>query len=132
MLGLKPMKKKSSLLLIEDDQMLGPLYSALLTEKYNVVWVTRCDQALTQLESQKFDLILLDVMLPDMSGIDFFNQFPAKNCHTVFLTNLNHGSFRQRIIDSGAQGVIIKSEHTPDTFMTTVQQFLTQSLHTTT
>jgi len=70
------------LLLVEDDTSLGYLLTEYLKMKgMDVVWVQRAAEVLPLLEEQVFDLLILDVMMPDMDGFSLGQQiherFPA-------------------------------------------------------
>lgn len=121
------MQKAHSLLLIEDDQTLGKLYESLLQEDgYRVCWHQSALPALDQIAQQEFDLILLDVMLPEMSGLEALEKLGTKSQSTVMLTNLDHSRVLSEVTRNGALGYIIKSEHTPDSFLLKVSDFLTK------
>jgi two-component system OmpR family response regulator len=63
--------KNKKLLLIEDDEQMADLLSRFLEEqKMKVSHVTRPSQALIILEVEKFDLIILDLSLPEMDGLE--------------------------------------------------------------
>lgn len=70
------------LLLVEDDTSLGYLLSEYLKMKgMEIVWVERAAEVLPLLEEQVFDLLILDVMMPDLDGFSLGEQiherFPA-------------------------------------------------------
>ncbi|PKP39617.1 MAG: DNA-binding response regulator [Bacteroidetes bacterium HGW-Bacteroidetes-13] len=63
------MNHAHTILLVEDDQDLGYLLSEYLKMKgFGIVWKTSGKEALKSLEIQKFDLCILDIMLPEMDG----------------------------------------------------------------
>jgi diguanylate cyclase (GGDEF)-like protein/PAS domain S-box-containing protein len=70
--------EKPRLLLVDDEpRLLSSLYELLRPFDYNMVTATNGAEALTQLTKMRFDLILLDLRLPDMSGhqiMDFINE----------------------------------------------------------
>lgn len=63
------------ILLVEDDPAIAePLQYALSRENWQVVWHMTAQGALSSLQQQAFDFIILDVGLPDMSGFDLCRQ----------------------------------------------------------
>lgn len=59
------------IILVEDDHSLGYLLSEYLTMKgFDMTWVKKGGECLPKLNSNKFDLAILDVMLPDIDGFD--------------------------------------------------------------
>ncbi|AOW21549.1 response regulator transcription factor [Urechidicola croceus] len=75
------MKKKYNILLVEDDTSLGYLLSEYLKMKnFNIVWEVDSTNALSLVNEEDFDLIILDVMMPQLDGFSLAKmikeQFP--------------------------------------------------------
>ncbi len=86
------MSKK--ILLVEDDEFLHELYLDLLTaEKYEVTGAKDGKTAYEKMKENTWDLVLLDVMLPEMTGFQIIDRLTAEQvkltCPIVFLTNLD-------------------------------------------
>ena len=86
-----PSLARSRILMIDDEAAVGRSIRLLLSPDHEVVNVTRALDGLAQLEAgQTFDMILCDVMMPEMSGIELFAQlqarFPSYTQRTVFMT----------------------------------------------
>ena len=80
------------ILLVEDEEALRDnLKLNLEFENYKVVAVERGDQALDRFRKEKFDLILLDVMLPEINGFDVLKIIRLENTTipVLFLTAKN-------------------------------------------
>ena len=88
------------ILLVEDDQDLIELMSKKLEmEGFDVIKVETGQDALDAL-SQKPDLVLLDILLPDIDGLTVLNEIAThkdtKNIPVIILSNLaDHGSMEQ-------------------------------------
>lgn len=81
--------RKNKILLVEDDDSLGYLLSEYLKIKaFEVLWAQTGKKALQLIEEQDHDLIILDVMLPDIDGFTLANQLKIKypKIPFIFLT----------------------------------------------
>ena len=119
-------RRLCSVLLIEDDSLLGPLYTGLLMEQgYNVVHVHSAAEAKQSVKRNTFDLVLLDIMLPEMSGLEYFSALTREtSALIVVLSNLDQETVRQKMLALGATGYILKSEHTPESFIHVVREYI--------
>ena len=78
--------KKNKILLVEDDDSLGYLLSEYLKIKdFEVFWAQTGKKALELIEEQIHDLIILDVMLPDIDGFTLANKLQAKYPEIPFI-----------------------------------------------
>lgn len=98
-------------LLIEDDTILGAaVRDQIRADGHSVDWVTRLDEAGDHLASASYDLILLDLMLPDGRGIPFLRGLRAKRDVTpvIILTALDQISDRIEGLNAGADDYMVK------------------------
>lgn len=98
-------------LLIEDDTILGAaVRDQIRADGHSVDWVTRLDDAGDHLASASYDLILLDLMLPDGRGIPFLRSLRARQDVTpvVILTALDQISDRIEGLNAGADDYMVK------------------------
>lgn len=98
-------------LLVEDDISLGSgLQTALKPEGYTVDWLTDGLQALHALETESFDLVILDLGLPRLDGISVLKQTRAQGKALPVLVLTARDSIENRIegLDSGADDYLIK------------------------
>ena len=103
--------KKKYLLMVEDTASVAVLYRSYLTPlDININIVTTGRDALTSLDQQEPDLILLDLRLPDMTGMDVLNavKMSHPNVPVIFMTA--HGSIDTAVqaMRYGAQDFLIK------------------------
>lgn len=99
------------ILLIEDDTILGAaVRDQIAADGHSVDWVTRLDSAQDALNVAGFDLVLLDLMLPDGRGIPFLRALRARGSVTpvIVLTALDRISDRIEGLNAGADDYLIK------------------------
>src|SRR3989344_6700117 len=118
------------ILVVEDDEFLRELYEELLKgEGYDVTVAVDGDEGLTQMAAGGFELVLLDIMLPKMDGLEILRHMkdkPAKQANgpVVLLTNLGQDSIIKEGFALGASGYLIKSAMNPDQVLSEVKVFL--------
>jgi two-component system phosphate regulon response regulator PhoB len=102
-----------SLLLVEDDRSLGAtLQDRLSLEGYQVSWVETKQRALKKLGEGLWDLIILDVGLPDGSGFELARHVKANTSLPVmFITALGTAENRLEGFEIGAEEFIPKPFH---------------------
>ena len=99
------------ILLIEDDTILGAaIRDHIAADNHSVDWVTRLDAAGDHLDSAVYDLVLLDLMLPDGRGIAFLRALRRRGSVTpvVILTALDQISDRIAGLNAGADDYMTK------------------------
>ncbi|OGY22046.1 MAG: hypothetical protein A2126_04755 [Candidatus Woykebacteria bacterium GWB1_45_5] len=118
------------ILVIEDDQFLRELYDELLREEgYEVDLAPDGQSGLNKLLKGGYHLVLLDIMLPKMDGLEILRQVKDKrpeqpNGPIVLLTNLGQDSIIKEGFNLGASGYLIKSAMNPDQVLSEVKVFL--------
>ncbi|MFG1344028.1 response regulator transcription factor [Xanthobacter autotrophicus DSM 431] len=98
-------------LLVEDDPILGmAVRDQLVADGHSADWVTRLDEAVAALHAAVFELVLLDLMLPDGRGSDFLKQMRAAGDVTpvMVLTARDQISDRIAALDAGADDYLVK------------------------
>ncbi len=99
------------ILLIEDDTVLGAaVRDQIAGDGQSVDWVTRLDAAGDALRATAYDLLLLDLMLPDGRGIGFLKSLRARGEVTpvIILTALDQVSDRIEGLNAGADDYLVK------------------------
>jgi DNA-binding response OmpR family regulator len=99
------------LLLVEDDLMIGESVLDLLrAEGYAVDWVKDGEMADTALDSQAYDLVLLDLGLPRRDGLAVLRRLRARKDRTPVLIATARDAIAQRVegLDMGADDYIVK------------------------
>lgn len=98
-------------LLIEDDAVLGAaIHDQIQSDGHSVDWVRRLDRAGEALVAAAYDLVLLDLMLPDGLGIPFLRAMRGRGDVTpvVILTALDQVSDRISGLNAGADDYMVK------------------------
>ena len=97
-------------LLVEDDAILGKAVRDHIAASHCLDWVTRLDAAREHLDSAAYDLILLDLMLPDGLGVGFLRKLRAAGSvvPVIILTALDQISDRIEGLDAGADDYMVK------------------------
>lgn len=102
-------------LIIEDDTFLQGLAANKLGQNdFDVSTASTGEEALTQLVENQFDVILLDLMLPDISGFDILKNLKDSGRETpvIVFSNLSDDANIKNAIDLGAIEYLIKSNFT--------------------
>lgn len=104
---------EAKLLLVEDDSSLGEtLKERLEKESYAVTWAQSFASAMAKIKSTRFDLVILDVSLPDGSGFDLGKEIRAtSSVPFLFMTALSTAENRLAGYEMGAEEFIPKPFH---------------------
>ncbi len=117
-----------SILLVDDDAAIRDLYQQLLVGAgYTVDTATEGKTALEKIAKNSYDLVLLDIMMPQIDGIgvlDTLNEKKLKHAPILFMTNLLNDPATKEAVNKGAVGLVIKVNLEPDQFLATIQQVL--------
>lgn len=112
-------KSYMKILLIEDDPLMVKLYQKVFQrEGYEVETAERGLAGLQKAKVGKPDLILLDIMMPEMDGFEVMTKLKEDqttvNIPIIALTNLSGEQDAQKALQMGAKKYIVKSEHDPN------------------
>lgn len=104
--------KSHSILLVEDNEDLLQLMTKLLKRDYNIFTALNGKEGIVIVENEDIDLIVSDIMMPEMDGIEFCkyvkNNLDTSHIPVVLLTAKSKEEDRIEAYDSGADGFIIK------------------------
>jgi len=106
-------------LIVEDEQDIRELYSEILRDAgYEVAEAWDGEVGLKSALSGKFDMILLDIMLPKIDGLHILKEIKKKpelaKIPVILLTNMGADAVIKEAFTLGAEAYVIKSEYTPD------------------
>jgi CheY-like chemotaxis protein len=119
----------AKILLAEDDLFLRDIYIETLDiEGFEVTAAADGQQAFEALIIGGWDLVLLDVIMPKLSGVQVLKQVRDKSPkklakHIVFMTNSDINDDLNEVIDM-TDGFLMKSAFTPDQLVTQVKLYL--------
>ena len=110
--------EKKKILIVEDDNFVAEVYLAKLSEMgYETVLAQNGEDGLAQLKKGKIDLILLDILMPIMNGIEMLEEVKKneewKNIPVILLTNIGEKESIQKVRELGVKDYLIKSHFTP-------------------
>ena len=105
-------------LCVEDEQFISELYErAMKKAGYDVKMVRSGLEGLAEAKTNTYDIILLDIMVPDMLGVDVLEklrrEMPELKAKVIISTNLEQDEKTRETIEKQADGYIIKAEVTP-------------------
>jgi|LakMenEpi03Aug12_release.lakeMendotaPanAssembly.Ray.scaffolds.fasta_scaffold183486_2 DNA-binding response OmpR family regulator len=104
-------KKSASILLVEDDLDIAlVMESWLRSQRYSVQVAKSGEEALQILQDSKFDILILDWMLPGITGLQVCQQVrkDRDNCLIIMLTNKADVTEKELALDSGADDYLTK------------------------
>jgi DNA-binding response OmpR family regulator len=103
---------KPRILLVEDDVTLGEGLRKSLSKNYEVDWAPLFTEAKERLATKSYELVILDLGLPDGFGMDLVSLIPdRKKTALLFLTAQNDPETRVRSYELGAEEFIPKPFH---------------------
>jgi DNA-binding response OmpR family regulator len=121
------------ILLVEDEEILRDAYNTLLVSEGFKVDIARDGrEALTMCAERKYDLILLDLMMPELDGIGFLQQANLKKespkTKVIVFSNLSIGNNIQDAISFGADSYILKSDFSPKELIKAINRVCPKSV----
>lgn len=101
-----------SILVVDDNKVNLASAKTVLSDEYKIIAVTKGQQALTYLESNDCDIVLLDIKMPDMDGFEVLEKIRGlernQNIPVIFLTADNDAETESRGLRAGAVDFIAK------------------------
>lgn len=125
--GTYPIMTKT-ILVIEDDYYLSRLYQRTLSHAgFSITMIEDATQGLRAARDHTPDLILLDIIMPKMNGIDVLKQLKeektTKNIPVIMLSNLEQDDLIEKSLKMGANGYWVKVVMPPKDLILYVQEF---------
>lgn len=119
----------AKVLIVEDDPLMSRMYQKIFSfEKHEVMVANDGEDALVKVRSFLPTIILLDIMMPKLNGLQVLEKLKAdpdtKKIPVVMLTNLAGQQDAETALTKGAVKYIVKSEHDPKEVETMVKEIL--------
>ena len=118
-----------TILCVEDDRFIGEMYVRSLQKAgYDVTWVVDGNDGLVAARNQNFDLIILDLMLPEQRGDQILGALRNNNVDLVpnskilIMTNFEQDEASRKSVMSRVDGYLIKADITPRNLIEVVKQ----------
>lgn len=119
----------AKILVIEDDPRLEITYDTIFQRHgHTVVRAHDGEEGLSKAESENPDIILLDMLMPKLNGIEFLKQFDVKNKHPnakiIVFSNMDSSDLQQQAADLGVTRYEVKSRFSPSELAQLVNETL--------
>ncbi len=118
-----------TILIIEDDRFIGEMYVRSLKKAgYEIDWMVDGNDGLIAARNKPYDLILLDVMLPERRGTEILEALRGgaedliPNTKVIVLTNFEQDDESRMAMEKRADGYLIKAEITPSKLISVIVQ----------
>jgi len=123
------MSDKKTILLVEDDVFVSDIYQTKISsEGYEVILAENGLEAIKKLEKSIPDLILLDIIMPYMDGMETLRKIKSEEkwikIPIILLTNLSDKEKIEEALGVGADDFLIKSHFTPSEVISKVNMLL--------
>lgn len=117
----QPTTQGRTVLCIEDERFISELYTRALTKNgYKVNVEADGNKGLAAAQTNQYDIILLDLMVPNLTGIEILNalrdpsRVPPIRSKIIITTNLEQRDAVRDDIQKKADGYLVKAELTPN------------------
>lgn len=122
--------QKPRLLVVDDESIVLDIVQSFLDSYFEVEAISDPLMALKILKTRKFDLILVDIKMPKMSGLEFMSKIPEKNKQTPTVALTGHARSDQEVEQAkklGASAVVFKPLPSRDVFVSQLVDVLAQA-----
>ena len=117
-----------TVLCVEDDRFIGEMYTRSLKKAgYDVDWVIDGNDGLIAARNKKYDVILLDIMLPERRGNDILEALRGKenlipDSKIIVLTNFEQDDATKVEMEKHVDAYLIKAEITPKKLISVIEE----------
>jgi len=123
-----PESKKKILIAEDEKAMAGVLIHKLNANGIQTLHVDSGDQVIPNLQQDNFDLLLLDLMMPEMDGFDVLKKMQELKITTpvIVMSNLGQAEDILKVETYGVKDYLIKSSLTPAEILDYIKNYLNQ------
>lgn len=117
------------ILIVEDDPMIAEIYSKKFGQAgFEATIAEDGRQVLKDVSKENFDVVLLDLVLPEMSGLDILTELKSgkysREMKVIIFSNLSEPGDKEKAFEKGADGYIAKTQFSPSDLVKEIQRML--------
>ena len=124
---IKRMPKNKTILMIEDEEVISSMYETKLKQEgYDVLIANDGAEGLKLAQEKKCNIILLDVILPQIDGFSVLEEIRKKDKKTpvIMLTNLGTPEDKEKGDKFGATDYLVKASLTPAQISAKIKKYI--------
>lgn len=119
------------ILLVDDDAFLRDMYATKFSEKgFSIEVAETADVAITRLRENEYDVVLLDMIMPGMTGVEALDIIKKEKLGgdpiCIVLSNQSEEQDKSSALAAGAKGYIVKAELIPSEVVEAVVKIVTE------
>ncbi len=118
-----------TVLIVEDDRFIGEMYVRSMQKAgYDVDWMIDGHDGLVAARNKVYDLLILDIMLPEMRGNEILHELRGgegddiPQSRVIVMTNFEQDDASRIAMEHDADAYLIKAEITPRKLLETIEQ----------
>lgn len=126
------MEIKSKVLVVEDEKPLAKiLENELQASGFNTKYASNGKEAIDLLANEKFDVILLDLLMPVMDGFQVMDELSKRGDRTpvIVITNLGQAEDKAKVTSLGAKEYLIKTDTPMAELIQRVKSFVEENIN---
>jgi DNA-binding response OmpR family regulator len=121
----------SKIIIVEDDPMISEIYQKKFSESgFEVLKADSGEEVLKLAKKEKVDAILTDLIMPKMDGFEVIRNIRSEGydpgIKIIVFSNLGQREDREKAMKLGADGFIMKSEHSPSELVAEIKRLIEQ------
>jgi len=124
------MQGQKTILLIEDNLDLVEIYKIkFANEGFRVLSATDGEEGILKVVQEKPDIVLLDILMPNMNGFEVLNAIKkntSMDVKIIVLSNLSQQDQINKALELGAAYYMVKSNHNPNEIVAKIKELLAE------